>query len=196
MKNSNKKDDKMISTLRTALALLLCLAFTTPAIAKNSSDKKHNKKIDWEILVDANQEITFFANDANSGISTDLFGPFVPGSTYWIKGNLYPAGSVNPNTFQVDECKKIGEWYCTGTRVRDIYGQVSPGDLYEEAYFTFRLNNGRVIFTKHDAFVGEPTITHVLFSNIKGVKAGDLLTTDTANFNPPYVLVQHVRKVK
>ncbi len=173
--------------------VLLCLILTSTV---NANDFKlvKNKNVNWEILVDTSQDITFFANTGN-GIDTNLFAPFVPGSTYWVKGNLYPAGSVNPNTFAVDPSKKIGEWFCTGTRVRNIFALQLPADkglVYEEANFTFRLNNGEAVYTKTIALFGEDSNLNVIYSNIKGIKAGDVLTNPNSSvkFSPPnYILV-------
>lgn len=184
---------KRIFTVASAILLYAGLAFSVFA----------DDKIDWEILVDANQPGTFYAN-TGTVISTDLFAPFVPGSTYWLKGNLYPKGSVDPNNYQVNANKKIGEWYCTGTRVRNVLPNnqnipvAAPGELYEEAYFTFRLNNGDVIYTKQQAFFQKPGRAIVIFSNVKGVKTGDIFGTNPndVNFSPPYILVKNLKLVK
>jgi len=181
--------------VKLASAAVLCAGFTLSAYANN--------KINWEILVDNSQPGTFYAN-TGTGISTDLFATFVPGSTYWLKGNLYPSGSVDPNTFQVDPNKKIGEWYCTGTRVRNVLPPApvaAPGELYEEAYFTFRLNNGDVIYTKQHQYFQQPGRAIVIFSNVKGVKAGDIIGNNNnptdQYFSPPnYILVKNLKLVK
>lgn len=162
-----------------SISFLLAFIFsilTTPVLA--------GKNVAWEILIDLNDPQHFFAN-IGTEINSDTFAPFVPGSTYWLSGTLYPAGSVDSATFQVDQSKKIGEWHCTGTRVSDINVLQAPADngrITEEANFTFRLNNGGVIYTKQQFIfidgVQDISKAYVIFSNVPGTKANKVMISD------------------